>query len=54
MKKTTELSEAEITQLRKQFKEKHKRSLFFDDGSYLSRVFDYLTFKSCIHRPQMQ
>lgn len=52
MKKSAELSDSEIIDLRKQYKEKHKRSLHFDDGPYLTRLIDYLTFKSCRHKPQ--
>jgi hypothetical protein len=53
MKKVNQLSEKEIKELREQFKQKHDRSILFQDrhGSILSRIRDFFRFKGCIPMP---
>ena len=51
MKKVNQLSEKEIKELREQFKQKHDRSISFNDGSILSRIRDFFRFKGCIPMP---
>jgi hypothetical protein len=48
MKKSNQLSEKEIKELREQFKQKHNRSIFFNDGSIFSQIRDFFHFKGCI------
>jgi hypothetical protein len=51
MKKVNELNEKELKELREQFKQKHDRSILFNDGSIFSRIRDFLRSKGCIPTP---
>ena len=41
MKKPNQLSEKEIKELRERFKQKHNRSILFQDGPILSRIRNF-------------
>jgi len=54
MKKTNDLTETELLQLREKFKEKHKRSLLIQSRLNLSRFYNFFTFKSCQSLPELK
>jgi hypothetical protein len=51
MKKTNNLTDEEIAEIRIKFKQKHDRSILFQDGSILSQIRDFFRFKGCKSLP---
>jgi hypothetical protein len=51
MKKPNQLNEKEIKELRERFKQKHDRSILFNDGSIFSQIRNFFHFKGCIPMP---